>query len=544
MLESIDLTQEISKAEYKSATSGLLLRLGAFQRRLWERHIPVLILFEGWDAAGKGTVMNRLIRAFDPRGFTVHAATRPSEDELLRPFFWRYWNRTPPAGRIGLYDHGWYRLVLEDRLERDGNEGELADGYRDILCFERQLADGGALIIKFFLHIDKHEQKRRFKKLQSKKETSWRVTKEDWKHHKKYEDLLAAYEDMLQKTDTSWAPWTIVEAHDERFAAVKVLKTVSRAFERRLDEVSPCATGRSSDVSHAPNSAGDPQNDLPATPTESSPDTATQPAAASDPSTLEGFDAVDPREANEPKPGAVDTRTSILSTVDLSATLDRSSYEEQLNDLQKNLRRLQFDAYRHRLAAVIVYEGWDAAGKGGNIRRLTSNLDPRGYEVIPIGAPNDVERAHHYLWRFWQRMPKAGHMAVFDRSWYGRVMVERVERLCSPEEWRRAYREINEMEDQLVRNGVVVVKFFLHLDPDEQLRRFREREETPYKRWKITPEDWRNREKWPEYEAAIDEMLVRTSTRVAPWTVIPANSKLHARITALETVVAALEARL
>ncbi len=518
MLESIDLTQEISKAEYKSATSGLLLRLGAFQRRLWERTIPVLILFEGWDAAGKGTVMNRLIRALDPRGFTVHAATRPSEDEVLRPFFWRYWKRTPPAGRISLYDHGWYRLVLEDRLERDGDESELANGYRDILCFERQLADGGALIIKFFLHIDKHEQKRRFKKLESKKETSWRVTKEDWKHHKKYEDLLSAYEDMLQKTDTPWAPWTIIEAHDERFAAVKVLKTVSRAFERRLDEVSPCA------------GSGSPGGAAASAPTDSG--------------TAAGVDTADPLEANEPGPGAVETRTSILSTVDLSATLDRDTYEEQLNDLQKRLRRLQFDAYRHRLAAVIAYEGWDAAGKGGNIRRLTANLDPRGYEVIPIAAPNDVERAHHYLWRFWQCMPKAGHIAVFDRSWYGRVMVERVERLCSPDEWRRAYREINEMEDQLVRNGVVVVKFFLHLDADEQLRRFREREETPHKRWKITPEDWRNREKWPDYEAAIDEMLVRTSTRVAPWTVIPANSKLNARITALETVIAALEARL
>jgi polyphosphate kinase 2 (PPK2 family) len=296
-----------------------------------------------------------------------------------------------------------------------------------------------------------------------------------------------------------------------------VLKAVSRAFERRLDEVSPFV------------GAGSPADGDAALPGSASAEVAA---------------TADPLEVGTGDTGALETRTSILSTVDLSASLDRDAYEDELKGLQKRLRRLQFDAYRQRLAAVVVYEGWDAAGKGGNIRRLTANLDPRGYEVIPIGAPNDVERAHHYLWRFWQRMPKAGHIAVFDRSWYGRVMVERVERLCSPEEWRRAYREINEMEDQLVRNGVVVVKFFLHLDPDEQLRRFREREETPHKRWKITPEDWRNREKWPEYEAAVDEMLVRTSTRVAPWTVIAAGSKLHARITALETVVAALQARL
>jgi polyphosphate kinase 2 (PPK2 family) len=233
-----------------------------------------------------------------------------------------------------------------------------------------------------------------------------------------------------------------------------------------------------------------------------------------------------------------------LDDVDLSPKLAREEYNDLLDDRQRRIRDLEHRSYVERLPVVVLYEGWDAAGKGGNIRRLTQHMDPRGYDVIPIGAPNDIERRHHYLWRFWKELPKAGHIGIFDRSWYGRVLVERVEGYCSPVEWRRAYGEINEFEEAITDFGGVLVKFWLHIDKDAQLRRFRAREATPHKRWKITREDWRNREKWDQYYEAVGDMIRFTGTPCAPWTILAANDKLHARIAALDTVIAAVEARL
>ena len=219
-------------------------------------------------------------------------------------------------------------------------------------------------------------------------------------------------------------------------------------------------------------------------------------------------------------------------------------YATRLKKAQAMLPELEHEIYLRRVPVVIAYEGWDAAGKGGNIRRLTQNLDPRGYEVVPVAAPNDVEKAHHYLWRFWAQMPKAGHIAIFDRSWYGRVLVERVEGFCTEAEWRRAYREINGMEQHLVNFGAVLLKFWLHIDPDEQLRRFREREGMAHKQWKITEEDWRNREKMDQYREAVEEMLHRTTTPYAPWTIVESNCKRYARVKVLETVCEVIRKRL
>ena len=189
----------------------------------------------------------------------------------------------------------------------------------------------------------------------------------------------------------------------------------------------------------------------------------------------------------------------------------------------------------------MAFEGWDAGGKGGAIKRLTEKMDPRGYAVVPTASPNDIEKAHHYLWRFWNEFPKDGHIAIFDRTWYGRVMVERIEGFATEDEWTRAYKEMNDMELQLAHNGTVILKFWLHIDPDEQERRFNDRMANPEKQWKITDEDWRNRAKWHEYEIAVDDMLLKTSTSYAPWIVVEANSKYYARIKVLETVVHALE---
>ncbi len=497
MLEQIDLDRKISKKEYKDARDELDIRLGTLQRRVQEQGIPVVIVFEGWGAAGKGTLINELILPLDPRGFTVCPTLAPNEAETYRPFLWRFWTRMPSKGRWTIFDRSWYRRVLHDRVEGEVKGAALAEAFRDIRAFERQLADDGTVIIKFFLHISKKEQKKRFKKLQKNSATAWRVTKADLRHHKQYDDYLAATEEVFAETDASHAPWTVVESHDSRFAALKIFNAVISALDSRLAEQENSRKKKPKKVDLHP---------APSLPEE--------------------------------------LRASILDGVDLSQQLEKEDYRELLKEKQKRIRQLEHEIYMRRIPVVIVYQGWDAAGKGGNIRRLTQRLDPRGYEVIPIGAPNDIEKAHHYLWRFWTRFPKAGHIGIYDRSWYGRVLVERVEGYCSEAEWKRAYREINEMEQHLVGYGTVLIKFWLHIDKDEQLRRFEARQETPHKLWKITDEDWRNREKWDHYKAAVEEMLFRTSTPEAPWTIVESNCKWFARIKALETVIGAIENRL
>lgn len=502
MLEQVDLSKRIAKDEYKSIVSELELRLAALQREAREADIPVILLFEGWDAAGKGTLINKLLLTCDPRGFVVHPIFAPNEEERLRPFLWRFWTKTPGKGRIAVFDHSWYHRVLSDRVEKAVSKTEWRRAYEEITAFERQLTDSGTLIIKFFLHISPKEQKKRFKKLEKSDVTAWKVTKEDWKQHKHYDTYLDAIEEMLAQTDTDSAPWTVVEAHDRRFATVKVFTTVISMLEQQIERVRQ-------------------RKDQPLVRKSSPTNTPDEVTNAS-----------------------VKLSSSVLDKVDLSLALTKEEYKAELKTCQQRIFEIEHELYMKRIPVLILYQGWDAAGKGGNIRRLTQAMDPRGYEVIPIAAPNDVEKSHHYLWRFWQRFPKAGHIAIFDRSWYGRVLVERVEGFCSETEWRRAYREINEMEEHAVNFGAVLVKFWLHIDRDEQLSRFEARQQNPHKQWKITDEDWRNREKWDRYKAAVDEMLFRTSTMYAPWTIIEANSKYYARIKALNTVIEAVEKRL
>ncbi len=495
MLENIDVAREVAKDEYKAEKDALELKLAALQRKAKDYNIPVIILFEGWDAAGKGTLINKLILPLDPRGFTVTSTLAPTEEERLRPFLWRFWTKIPPAGRIAIFDRSWYRRVWDERVDKKGKVADIFRAYEDIRSFERQLTDGGYVILKFFLHITKKEQKKRFRKLRRNENTAWRVTKEDMRRHKQYDAYLAASNDMLVNTDNDYAPWTVVEAHDRRFATLKIFNTVLNALEMRVAE----AERRQEEK----------------------------------PLKREKISAL-PEKLN----------VSILDKADLSVELEREDYRSQLKSLQKEIRDLEHEIYMKRIPVILVYEGWDAAGKGGNIRRLTQKLDPRGYEVVPIAAPNDIEKAHHYLWRFWNEMPKAGHLTIFDRSWYGRVLVERVEGFCSVAEWQRAYREINEMEQHMANFGAVIQKFWVHIDQEEQLRRFEARQEQEHKKWKITDEDWRNREKWDEYKTAVEEMLFRTSTPYAPWTVVESNCKWWARVKVLKTVCEAIEERL
>jgi polyphosphate:AMP phosphotransferase len=494
MLEKINLNQRLKKSEYSTLMNDLEIQLGEMQRQAKASKIPIIIVFEGWDAAGKGTLINRLLLALDPRGIIVYPINPPNQEEQHRPFLWRFWIKTPERGRLAIFDRSWYGRVLVGRVDRLIKKKDWRNAYQDIKSFERQLVDDGTIIIKFFLHISRKEQEKRFKKLQKNPATAWKVTKTDWKHHRQYDKYLKATEEMLANTDTGFAPWYIIEANDRRFATVKIFHTILQTVQPKIDQ--------------------------------------------------KNFESKAQEKIGKLEPLPLIPRSSILDPVDLSLTISRPKYEKALKNCQKRLLELEHEIYVRRIPVVIVYAGWDAAGKGGNIKRLVNGLDPRGYEVIPIGAPNDLELAHHYLWRFWIKVPKAGHIAIFDRSWYGRVLVERIEGFCSETEWRRAYREINEMEEHLTNNGSVIVKFWLHIDPDEQLKRFKEREKIPWKKWKITEEDWRNREKWDRYKEAVDEMLYRTSTLYAPWTIVESNCKWYARIKTLRTVIEKIEERL
>lgn len=488
MLEKIDLKKKCQGKEYKARLEEESAKLSVLQRQCKEAGIPVIIVFEGFGAAGKGTQINRLIQAMDPRGFSVYTSNKESEDERLHPFLWRYWTKIPAKGRFAIFDRSWYRRILVDRFDKITKKEELPSAFHDILSFERQLTDDGTVIIKFFLYISKEEQKKRFKLLEDSKETAWKVTEADWKRNKEYSEYLKINEEMLEKTDTDYAPWVIVEAMDKNYAALKIISSVTARLEKELEK-----------------------------------------KAALTKSEKKAAKAVDKY------------KSGVLSGVDLSKALSNKEYKQKLDSLQKKMEILHSELYRLRIPVVICFEGWDAGGKGGAIKRLTSHMDPRGYQVNPTASPNDTEKAHHYLWRFWNNMPKAGHIAIFDRTWYGRVMVERIEGFCSEAEWKRAYQEINEMEEHLANSGCIVLKFWLHIDKDEQERRFKERMENPAKQWKITDEDWRNREKWDEYEKAVDEMLVRTSTTYAPWEIVEANSKYYARVKVLKTVVEAME---
>ncbi|MDO5417477.1 MAG: polyphosphate:AMP phosphotransferase [Lachnospiraceae bacterium] len=494
MLEKIDLSVTVEKEAYRAAMEEMEAKLGLLQRQCKEAGIPVIILFEGMGAAGKGVQINRLIQAMDPRGFSVFASNRPTEEEQLRPFLWRYWTKTPAKGRTAIFDRSWYRSVQVDRFDGLTKETELEKAFQDILSFEKQLIDGGTVIIKLFLHISKEEQKKRFKKLADSKETAWRVSDADWHRNKEYNEYLRINEEMLERTDTESAPWTIIEATDKNYCAMKIMSTVTSRLEYELEQAKAAKEAK--------------KNAAPRTvPTDK-------------------------------------YKNGVLSGVDLTKSISPKDYKKELDELQKRLEILHSEIYRLRIPVVIGFEGWDAGGKGGAIKRLTSHLDPRGYQVNPTAAPNDIEKVHHYLWRFWNNCPKAGHVAIFDRTWYGRVMVERIEGFCSEADWKRAYQEINEMEAHMANAGAVVLKFWLHIDKEEQERRFKERMANPAKQWKITDEDWRNREKWDLYEEAVNEMLVRTSTTYAPWIVVEGNDKHYARVKVVRTVVEALEARI
>ncbi len=491
MLEMVDLSKKLPKTEFKKKMPELERRLNELQRQMKDLGIPTILVFEGLEAAGKGTAINRLMLPLDPRGFKVHPIQPPTLEESLRPFLVRFWNKLPARGRVAIFDHSWYDRVLEERVEKKIPRKAVERAFEEIVAFERQQADDGAVIVKFWIHISRKEQRKRFRTIEKNPALAWKIGKKEWKQHQQYGKYIRAAEEMLERTNTPSAPWVVIEGHERQYALAKIFETLVETWSTAVERRKAASANEKASFTHLPGH-----------------------------------------------------NVTVLSGIDLSKNLPKEEYDKQLDKLQERLRDLEHEIYVRRIPVVICYEGCDAAGKGGNIKRLTENLDPRGYEVIPIAAPTKEELDHHYLWRFARALPKAGHMTIFDRTWYGRVLVERIEGFCSTEAWQRAFREINEFEAHLANFGTVIVKFWLHIDQDEQLKRFKDRQETPWKQWKITDEDWRNREKWPQYEVAINDMLAKCSTSYAPWTIIEANDKYFARIKALETVVDAIEAKL
>ena len=468
--------------------------LAYLQRKCKEHGIPILILVEGLSAAGKGTLINRIIQPLDPRGFKVSCIASPNRDEQLRPFLWRFWNRTPSTGRIAIFDRSWYRNLLDADIDDRMSEKGLVRAYHDVRAFERQLRDGGTIILKFFLDITKEEQAARLSALQANPATAWRVDDAVLQRLGRYKEYTKAVSRMFEESDADAPiPWVKLNAKNSYLALATAQKVMMEVLGKRVK----LAKSRGISI---------------------------------------------PKLKN-PKPMPRFEKAPKLADVDLSQSLSKKEYLKIIEEKQARIHDLHHEMYRRRIPMVMVYEGWDAAGKGGNIRRLTARMDPRGYEVIPVAAPNDIEKSHHYLWRFWSEFPKAGHVAIYDRSWYGRVLVERVEGFCKEWEWKQAYREINEMEENFANFGAVIVKFWIHIDQDEQLKRFKARELNPSKRWKLGDEDWRNREKWNPYERATNDMFLRTHTAYAPWTIIEGNCKRFARIRALDTVIEAIEKR-
>lgn len=468
-------------------------KLSVLQQRLKIQKIPVIILFEGWGASGKGYIIGKLIHSLDPRGFKVYTIGEISQDEKRFPLMYRFWNKIPEYGKISVFDRSWYRDVSISRVEEKIPNKNIEVRFQEILNFEKLLSDDGYLILKFFLRLSKKEQRKRFEKLEKDNATSWRVTEADWKHHNDYEEYFHAFNEMIERTDCDYAPWIQIEAGNKKQAVAEVYSKVIENIEKKISNM---------------------------------------------PSEKNG-DAV-PIRTNE---NIVPLYIPKLCDINADANLDydESLYKEILKNRQKRIFELHNQLYQTKTPLIIVYEGWDAAGKGGNIKRLTQGLDPRGYEVIPVAAPTPQELYHQYLWRFWLSLPKDGHIAIYDRSWYGRVMVERIENFCTEEQWKRAFDEINQFEKSLRTWNAIIIKFWLHIDKEEQYARFQERQTTPEKQWKITDEDWRNRDKWDRYEEAVNDMLQYTNTDYAPWCVIESNNKKYARIKVIDEIIKYIE---
>ena len=491
MFESAEIEHTITKKQYEDELPQLRTDLLGHQYELLtSKERAVMIVIAGVDGAGKGDTVNLLHWWLDPRHLQTHGMGRPSDEEAERPPFWRFWRRLPPGGKTGIFFGSWYTVPIIERVYGDTNDSDLEQAMEHIRRFEQMLTDEGVVLLKLWFHLSKKQQHRRLKSLEKDPLTRWRVSETDWRHYKLYDDFYGVCTHALRLTSTDCAPWIIIPGAEAHYRQLMVGRAVNEALA-----------------------------------------TANRPHDSR------------PSGAIMQPPAAADGR-NVLDVLDLSQHTDKKTYERKLERAQGRLNALVRSAGFRERSLIVVFEGLDAAGKGGAIRRLTSALDARTYHVVPTAAPSEEERAQPYLWRFWRHAPRQGKVVIFDRSWYGRLLVERVEELCAPHDWMRAYGEINDFEDQLSDHGAIIVKLWMHIDQEEQLRRFEERRSLSFKRHKLTDDDWRNRDKWPTYEQAVVDMVERTSTELAKWTLVEANDKRFARLKVLDTVCDRLEVAL
>jgi len=491
VFESAELGHEISKEIYEAEVPKLREALLDAQYDLKAANdFPVLVIIGGIETAGKSETVQTLNEWMDPRFIHTHGFLLPTGEEAERPSMYRFWRALPPKGSIGIFFGSWYSLPMLARVFGRTDDDALRESIAEIRHLERMLHNEGVLVLKFWLHVTKREQNKRLRRLEKDPDTRWRVTKAHKLLAERYDEAVVIAETMIRETSTGEAPWIVVDGSDHRYRTLTVGRVLLEAMRRRLDS-------------------------------------AARAQLVTAPPVVSQVDNV-----------------KLIRELDLSQSLAKDEYRKELEEQQQRFgRKVRSKKFRKR-SLILAFEGSDAAGKGGAIRRVTGALDARLYRVVPVAAPTEEEQAQPYLWRFWRHVPGHEGIVIFDRTWYGRVLVERVEGLCTEAEWMRAYDEINEFEEQLVENGAVICKFWLQIGKDEQLRRFQEREQTGFKRFKITPEDWRNREKWEDYEQAVADMVDRTSTRLAPWTLVEANDKYFARVKVLRTICRALDAAL
>ncbi|MBK8114640.1 MAG: polyphosphate:AMP phosphotransferase [Candidatus Accumulibacter sp.] len=491
MFESAELGHKVDKETFRVEEPKLRAALLETQEQLRENgSFPVIILISGVDGSGKGETINILYEWMDPRYLSTHAFYAPTAEERARPSMWRYWRALPPKGRVGIFSGSWYSHPIAERISNSLSRSDFDQRMDQLNRFEAMLVNEGALVLKFWIHLSKDAQRERLKSIEANPLTRWRVTKASWDRLKTYDKLQEVAGHLLRTTNTPWAPWIIVEGTDDRYRSLTVGRTILDSLQRRLAEK---------------------------------------------------------REQNSPVAPPLSPRVDsldVLSSLDMSQSLNKKAYETELATWQGRLAELMRHPEFKKRALILAFEGSDAAGKGGAIRRVMSAMDARQYQIIPIAAPTEEERAQPYLWRFWRHMPRLGRVAIFDRTWFGRVLVERVEGFCSEADWLRAYSEINDFEHDIWRAGGIVIKFWLQISDEEQLKRFEERAQIEHKRFKITEEDWRNREKAGAYHTAVCDMVDRTSSGTAPWTIVESNDKLFARIKVLRTICERLEKEL
>ena len=477
MLESFEKAEKISKSDYNDELNRLRTELINAQYEFKKYKRPMILILTGLDGAGKGDLVNFMADIMDTRLLETSTFWQETDEEKERPYYYRFWNAMPQGGKLSIYFNGWYDKTIRRALEDGDSPEAFTKGLEEAADLEKMLALDGTVIVKVWAHISKKEQKKRHEKLVKKTEKSEEISKRALWYFSKYDRIVECAEAAYKATHNEFAPWEVIDCTDRRTREIRFLQIILNHMNRAL------------------------KAQMPKSRTEN----------------LTGL-----------------SFPNVLGSLKQSPETDPKIYRNELDALVEDLKPLAWEAFRKGLSTMIVFEGWDAAGKGGAIRRLLRAFDMRLSKVTSIAAPTSEELSRHYLWRFWRQVPRAGRIAIFDRSWYGRVLVERLEKITPPADWFRGYSEINSFEKHLSDRGVHLVKFFLHITDEEQLARFKERQEIPWKQHKITDEDWRNREKNGEYLDAYNEMFFKTSTKHAPWTIVPANDKRGARIEVLK----------